>query len=293
MSFEITTAFVHQFKNNITMLSQQKGSKLAGTVMQESITGTHAFFEQIGSTETVERTTRHGDSPLVSTPHERRRCNLADHEWGDMVDDQDKVRMLIDPTSQYAMNAGWAFGRTKDDKIIAAASGAALTGVDGTTSTVLPSSQKVAVAFGGSSIGLTIEKLIETQSIFGRNDVDDDEEKIFVCSQKQLDDLLALEKTTSSDYSNVKALAHGKINSFMGFTFKRTQRTILTAATDVRTCFAYVKSGIALGIGADVVTRISERADKSYNTYVYAKMSIGAARLEEEKVVEVMCDESP
>jgi hypothetical protein len=289
MSFEITTAFVHQFRNNITMLSQQKGSRLAGAVTHESITGTHGFVEQIGSTETQTRTSRHGDSPLVSTPHERRRINLDSEEWGDLVDNQDKVRMLIDPTSQYAMNAGWAFGRTKDDKIIAAATGAALTGTDGTTSTSLPSSQKVAV--GGE--GLSVQKLIDTASIFGINDVDPDEQKYFVCSQKQLDDLLAIEKVTSADYSTVKALAHGKINSYMGFEFIRTQRLTLTVATDVRTCFAFVKSGLALGVGSDVVTRISERADKAYSTYVYAKMDVGAARLEEEKVVEVMCDESP
>jgi len=37
--------------------------------------------------------------------------------------------------------------------------------------------------------------------------------------------------------------------------------------------------------------RIDERADKSYSTQVYASMSIGSTRMEEEKVVEIACNE--
>jgi hypothetical protein len=42
----------------------------------------------------------------------------------------------------------------------------------------------------------------------------------------------------------------------------------------------------------DMVTRIDERADKSYSTQVFAAMGIGATRLEEDKVVIVLSDET-
>lgn len=64
----------------------------------------------------------------MDTPHSRRMVTLSDYEWADLVDDQDKIRMLIDPTSEYAMAASWAFGRSKDDVIIAAALGTAYSG---------------------------------------------------------------------------------------------------------------------------------------------------------------------
>jgi hypothetical protein len=35
--------------------------------------------------------------------------------------------------------------------------------------------------------------------------------------------------------------------------------------------------------------RISERPDKRYSTYIYYSTSMGATRLEEEKVVEIKC----
>ena len=51
------------------------------------------------------------------------------------------------------------------------------------------------------------------------------------------------------------------------------------------------KDAIKLAIGQDVIARIDERADKSYSTQVYYAMSIGASRMEEEKVVQIACDE--
>ena len=36
--------------------------------------------------------------------------SLVDYEYADLIDDQDKVRMLIDPTSTYAQAAASAMG---------------------------------------------------------------------------------------------------------------------------------------------------------------------------------------
>jgi len=40
------------------------------------------------------------------------------------------------------------------------------------------------------------------------------------------------------------------------------------------------------------MARIEERPDKSFSTYVYYCMTIGATRLEEEKVVKIEVDEA-
>jgi hypothetical protein len=71
MSTQITTAFSQQFSSNVQLLSQQMGSVLRGAVSEESVTGEKAFFDQIGSTAAVKRTSRHGDTPMVETPHSR------------------------------------------------------------------------------------------------------------------------------------------------------------------------------------------------------------------------------
>jgi len=128
MSSGITTAFVQQYSNNVAMLSQQKGSLLRSTVDVENVVGKNAFFDQVGVATAQKRTTRHADTPQMDTPHSRRRVSLVDYEYADLIDKQDKVRMLIDPTSSYATAAAFALGRSMDDEIIAAATGTAYTG---------------------------------------------------------------------------------------------------------------------------------------------------------------------
>ncbi len=76
----------------------------------------------------------------------------------------------------------------------------------------------------------------------------------------------------------------------MGFEFIVTNR--LSKASNIRSCFAWAEDGLTLAIGKDVMARIDERSDKGYATQVYYCMSIGATRMEEEKVVQIDCDES-
>jgi len=296
MSFEITTAFVEEYKSTITMLAQQKGSRLRSCVRNEDITGENAYFEQIGEAEAEDIIDRHGDSPIMHTPHRRRRVNPVDSDWGDMIDRLDKVKMLTDPTSSYTKAGGWALGRKMDDRIIDAATGTAYTGKNGTTAVALPAAQIIPVNYSGSNEGLTIGKLIAAKSLFGQNEVDEDDpmNKLYMAvAQLQLDDLLATTQVTSADYNTVKALVKGEVDSFMGFDFKRTERLALNTSTDIRTCFAWAASGICLGINQDIQGEIAKRADKRFSWYVYACMSVGASRMEEEKVVSVLCDQSP
>lgn len=282
----ITTAFVNQFSANVQMLSQQMGTKLRSAVDVETVTGEKAFFEQVGSAAAVVRTSRNADTPLVETPHERRMVTMADYEYSSLIDDQDKIRMLIDPTSSYGKAAAAAMGRSMDDVIISAALGTAKTGKDGSTSTALPSTQKIA---HGSS-GLTLAKLLQAKKILDKNDVDPSIPRYIVCGADQIEDLLNNTTITSTDFNTVKALVQGEINQFVGFTFITSTR-LTTDSDSNRQVFAFASDGIKLAIGKEPVAKIDERPDKSYATQVYYAQTIGATRMEENKVVEIACTE--
>ena len=287
MSTNITTAFVQQYSANIQMLSQQMGSLLRDKVRLESVVGKNAFFDQVGKVTAVLKTSRHSDTPQIDTPHARRRVSLADYEFADLIDQQDKVRLLIDPTSSYAQAAAMAMGRAMDDVIITAALGTAFTGETGSTSTSLPAAQKIAEA---GTDGLTIAKLRTAKEKFDLASVDPSIQRYMIVSPRQITDLLGTTSVTSSDFNTVKALVQGEVDSFMGFKFITSNR--LSIASSKRKCIAFASDGIALGVGKDVSARIDERADKSYATQVYYCMSIGATRMEEEKVVEVQAHEA-
>ena len=284
MSTQVTTAFVQQYSANIQMLSQQMGSLLRDKVRLESVVGKNAFFDQVGAVTAQKRTSTHSDTPQIDTPHARRRVSLVDYEFADLIDEQDKVRLLIDPTSSYAQAAAFAMGRAMDDEIISAALGTAFTGETGSTSTANANQ----IVHG--STGLTIAKLRSAKETLDLNSVDPSIPRNIIVGPKQITDLLGTTEVTSSDFNTVKALANGEINQFLGFNFIVSNRLSLDGTT--RSCIAYAQDGIALGVGKDVTARIDERADKGYATQVYYCASFGATRMEEDKVVEVQATES-
>ena len=287
MSSQITTAFVQQYSNNVQMLSQQKGSLLRNAVDAETIVGKNAFFEQVGQATAQKRVSRHSDTPQIDTPHSRRRVSMVDYEYADLIDKQDQVRTLIDPTSSYAQAAAFALGRAMDDEIISAVSGNAFSGETGSTTVALPAGQKITES---GTDGLTIAKLRSAKEKFDSASVDPSIPRYIVVGPKQISDLLGTTQVTSSDFNTVKALANGEITSFLGFNFITSNR--LSIASNKRLCLAFAMDGIKLALGQDIMTRIDERSDKGYATQVYVCMTMGATRMEEEKVVTVEAHEA-
>lgn len=294
MSVQITTAFVEQYKANVSYLAQQKGSRLRSTVDEETATGKTAYFEQIGSVAARKRTSRHADTPRMDTPHARRRVTLSDYDWADLIDQEDKVRLLTDPASAYARAAAWAMGRAIDDEILLAADGTAFTGVDGSTPTAFDAGMIVDVqvrdpGVSAADYGLNVAKLIEAKRLLDAKDVDPDEARFIIVNAGQLASLLKTTKATSADYNTVRALVQGQIDTFMGFRFVRTERIGKDVNGDDKVLF-YAKSGIKLAVGEAPVARISERPDKNHATQVFYAMTIGATRMEETRVGYVECD---
>ena len=283
MSSQITTAFVQQYSANIQMLSQQMGSLLRDKVRVESIVGKNAFFDQVGSVTAQLRTSRHADTPQSDTPHSRRRVSLADYEFADLIDQQDKVRLLIDPTSSYAQAAAMAMGRAMDDVIITAALGTAYTGETGT------GTETVQTGVVKGTTGLTVAKLISAKDLLDKADVDPSIPRHIIVGPEQQGNLLGDSEVTSSDFNTVKALVRGELDTYLGFKFTVSNR--LPKTGNDRTCIAYAQDGLLLGIGKDISARIDERADKSYATQVYYCQTIGATRMESAKVVPIVAIE--
>lgn len=285
MANTISNAFVEQFKSNVIHLAQQRASKLKDYVNTVMVTGETHNFERIGSMDAVEKTTRHTDTPVLDVPHSRRKVTLRDFHWADMIDQEDKLRLLINPNSEYVKTGGYAMGRQYDSLILAAARGNATDGAG--ASVALPAGQKIA----HGSASLTIAKLLEAREILWANDVDEDQDPLCIAvSGTEISALLNTTEVKSSDYNTVKALAKGEIDSYLGFKFIRTNLVETTAGTpNQRWVTAFYKSGMGLAIGRDVTVEMSKRDDKSYAHQVYLAFTAEATRVEDEKVVEISC----
>jgi hypothetical protein len=290
MSNQINKAFESQFSDNFIHLASQKTSKLAGSVRAEQVNDAKQFFfDRMDTVSMVQSISRHEDTPLTEVPFSRRRVTFNTYRAVDLIDNPDRVKMAKDPTSPTMKQLMAAMNRQKDDVIIAAALGSAysVNSSDTASAVSLPSGQQI--ANGGSD--LTLAKLLEAKKKLLANDVDPAEEPMYiVCGPDQLEALLNVTTNTSVDYNSVRALMNAELDTWAGFKFIISNR--LAKSGNIRSCFAWAKSGLGLAMNGTPNIRISERSDKNYSTQVFVECSMGATRIEDEKVVQIDCDES-
>ena len=284
MPSTVSTAFVSMYSSNIQILAQQAGSKLFGAVDMESVRGEDAYFDQIGAVDAVLKTTRQSDTPIGNTPFSRRKVTMATHHFGDLIDNDDIVRMLTDPTSQLVKNVAHAMGRVYDKQILAAAVGNAATGHDGGTAVALPAAQ---IIESTAATIFTVDKLIEAKTIMDAADIPE-EDRFIAVQAADMKNLLGATQIGSADYNTVKALVHGNVDTFMGFKFIRVSDRVWTAAGVAdNVAIAFQKDCMKLGIGQDIFSRVSERADKNYAVQVYSEVTSQAVRMAEGGVVKI------
>lgn len=322
MSFTIPVAFVEEYNDNVYHLSQQKKARLFGKSRNESQNSKTEYFERLSDTDSNEVTERHGDTILGDIEHTRRAVDTRDYDWAQLVDKEDKLRVKIGIEGEYVKAAVKAMNRRKDDVFIAAALGNARSGESGGTLVALPSSQKIVATNatnGSGATGLNTFTMTLVQKKFDEADIDENDEdsmKYFAYSSSQKQDLLNDDQVTNADYAVIKALVEGRIDEWMGFKFIRTERLPVTAAatffndetgavlpsdTDAtlaagaRRCFAWCEDGMVSSIGMfgrmaenGMFVDIGPRRDKRVNNQVYCEISVGAVRMEEVKVVEVL-----
>ena len=301
MSVQITTAFVDHFKSNIMLLSQMKQSKLRGCCRMEDMTGDTMFVERIGATSMQPKNVRHGNTPQIDTPHSRRKLTVEDYNWADLIDNTDKLKMLIDPQSTYAQNAVMAANRQIDDDIIAALGGAAYSGHTGGTTVLnsavgecrLVGSDGVVLAAGspmGATVetALTIAKLLTCKQLLDDAEIDDARQRYFLCNPYNINMLLNTTEVKSADYNTVRALAQGQIDTFMGFKFiKHTRLPVSAEDTGATSSYAFAQDAIVLSIAEEPIVRIDELPTKCYSVQAYVEQSLGATRVEGPAVVEI------
>lgn len=296
--------FQLEFSDKVELLLQEKGSRLRDTVSIDTVSGAKQMspVNQVGAISGSTPAGRFAPLNRVDAPTERRWVQPTDRELPQLLDKFDMLKYSQDFKGPFAENAAMDIGRWMDDLIISAATGSALTGeTGGSTETFDTSTYRIDANFGASGdVGLTVAKLLRARKILRAAHVDlDAEEPTCVISAAQEEDLLNEIQVVNKDYANTARLEDGKVKRFLGFNFiVKTQKADLTADalplinTDQRRVLVYVKSGVNLSIWKDIETRVDERKDLSSIPWqIYTCASAGATRLQQGKVVEILCGE--
>jgi len=292
MAVTVDVAFVQQVSDAVIHLSQQMDRKFGGTVREKPVTGKWFNAERLGSAALVKRTVRHGATQILNPEHTRRRGIMEDYDGAVLVDSEDEIKLLINLDSEYTRVLAAARNRLFDDVVIAAfnASATAVTDVAETTSAItLASFASGAHVIADGSANFSLTKWKNTKKLLDDQDVEDDGRYIAL-SPAALRKLLDDTQVTSADFNSVKALVEGSLSSYLGFQVIRTTR--LPKTGNIRSCFAWHRDGVQVGTGAVTSLAIDKRPDLNNSMQVLAKMSLGAVRVEEARVVQIDIDES-
>ncbi len=259
----------------------------------EPVDGKYAFFDQIAAVEAKNKTTRHADLEVVSTPHKRRRVAPVDKYVADYIDQEDLYKILNNPTNAYAMNFAMALNRAIDLEIINAATGTAYTGETGSVTVPFDDDMVVDAAVGNSTstaTGMNLAKLLAAKEMLDSNEAPDDERYIAI-SPAQLIELLATTEVTSADYNTVKALVAGDLDTFLGFKFIKSNK-LSADSNGYRECLFWHKNALLLGIGREIGASIDPVPQKGQSLLIQAWLGMGATRMQEEGVGKILCAES-
>lgn len=298
MSFAVPTHFVQQYTQNVMMLLQQKGGKLASTVTQQSFSGKGAkAVEQVGLVTPVKNLGRHSDTTLISTPADARWIFPNDYDWADLIDTQDKLRMLIDPLGPYTQNGVNAMRRAQDEEILLAFFASANTGENGTVATAFPAGQQVGVNVGGTNSNLNVAKLRAARRLLMSAGVDLEAESIYCAITASDHDALLNEiQVASLDFNSQPVMVDGQVRRFLGINFipvefsdttSYPQASAALVSGGVRSVPVWVPSGMQLGMWNDVTVSVDKRPDKRNSVQTYITTTVGATRIEEKRVVQI------
>ncbi len=296
---EIPQFYKTEFSTNWEHELQQMLSRLKEYATVATVNGKEKKFNVFGRQTMTRKTDRAGQTKRSDVALDDYWLRPLPYELANLFDeyDQEFLGDIVLPKSETLQSHVAAYLRACDETIINALGGDRYSGEQGTTPNAL--TQNVAVNWvkpgeTPANIGLSLPKLIKAKSILGKNEaLEPGDELIFAYTQQQLDDLLNnVNQVSSADYNSVKALVDGTVDRFMGFKFVKLELLPLNVSTDVRTCFAYVKSGVKF---ADSGRRsyMDILPTESHSLQVRTTANMGASRTQDKKVVAVYCDESP
>lgn len=278
MAITISNVFVQSYEQIVRHLAQQSESKLRGWTQERGVTSEQHNWETLDQTVAALKGGPRSPTPITDAVWGRRVSVAKTYDVGEVVEQEDPVRMLVDPNSNVARAQGMAMRRAVDDEIIASCTADALNG-DGSTTSLLASQ-----IVGDYTGEISLDLITEVQELFLANDIDPEVPKVMVVGPKQIRRLLQLTEVTSVDYQNAKALVSGFVPNWMGFDWINSNRLNVPGA-DQLDCLCFTRSAIGLQVNRDITARIAEDPSLSFAWRIYCYMTIGAVRVEDRELV--------
>ncbi len=298
MASTIDVARIVMFSDNYKHLAQEMGSVYRPLFEDVEVVGKRRKENFIASTSASTKTGRNQGITYVDPTHTARWLATKTKYWSTLVDKEDILRVMADPRSKYLENGVIAMNNEFDSVVETAFDATVTTGEDADGSTTFPTAtQQVAVG----STGLTTAKLRSALQILEQNGFVHQRPQIplyCVYTPAQKNNLLATTEIGSADYNIVKALVNGEIDTWMNFKFLTSTLNgsgdgLGAGLSTNRDVWCFSGDSMQVGHGRDLHVKVTEQTDLVGHPWqIYIEEDYGAMRLEETKVVQVVCNET-
>jgi hypothetical protein len=280
MAQGISNAFVTLFDAEVKQAFQGMRS-LGGLVRERNgVEGSTVKFPKIGKGSATIRVPQTDVTPLNVT-YSQVTATLSDYNAAEYSDIFHQAKVNFDERRELVMVVSNAIGRRMDQLILDAL-------------TASSTSLTVSNDIGATDSNLNVAKLRRAKKLLDQNNVPT-EGRVMVISAGGLEGLLGETQTTSTDFNSVQALVSGSIDTFLGFKFvtlgDRAEGGLAIDASLDRTCFAFHKDAVGMGIGMAQKTEINYVPEKT-SFLVNSMFSAGAVAIDDEGIVKITCRES-
>lgn len=280
MAQGISNAFVTLFDAEVKQ-AYQASRALAGLVRERNgVEGSTVKFPKIGKGSATIRIPQSDVTPLNVT-YSQVTATLSDYNAAEYSDIFHQAKVNFDERRELVAVVSNAIGRRMDQLILDALAA---------SSTSLTVSNDI----GGTDTNLNVSKLRRAKKLLDQYNVPN-EGRVMVISAAGLEGLLGETQTTSTDYNSVQALVSGSIDTFLGFKFitlgDRAEGGLPIDGSLDRTCYAFHKDAVGLGIGMAQKTEINYVPEKT-SFLVNSMFSAGSVAIDDEGIVKITCRES-
>ena len=280
MAQAVSTAFVTLFDAEVKQ-AYQASRQLAGlTRERNNVEGSTVKFPKIGSGSATLRVPQTDVTPM-NVSYSQVTCTLADWNAAEYSDIFSQLKINFDERRELVKVVSAAIGRRMDQLVIDA---------------IVASGTSLAVTndIGGTDTGLNVAKLRRAKSLLDKSNVPS-EGRTMLIHANSLESLLGETQTTSADYSSVKALVSGELNTFLGFKFvtigDRTEGGLAVDGSLDRIVYAFHKDSIGFAVGMNMKSEINYVPEKT-SYLVNGMFSAGSAAIDAGGVVAITTRES-
>lgn len=281
MSKSLSAAAISQFTAEVKHAYQATGV-LRPTVRSKTIRNAlDNRFPKMGKGKATRRIPQTKVVPM-GVGHTNATVTLENWNAAEYTDIFDQSQTNVEERMELAFVIGEAMNRRIDQIII-----------DRLDAMTLLGTHQVSTDIGGVGTNLNVAKVRRAMKILDQFNVSQ-KDRTFVAAASQKEAFLGETETTSSDYNSVKALVNGEIDTFLGFKFLwlgDRDEGGLPLAGAVRSCFAYHKQAMGLGVGIDMRVEVNYIADMT-SWLSNGLFTAGAIDIDNEGVIEVLCTES-